>query len=124
MARSRSAIYEQDFRPCAYGFRPGRNPHEALTALKDALFRGKMNWVVDADISAFFCSVLGEHFQYYAELPRPGELPAAAHARLAEVVEASEQAWAHGLGALCGCPVPVSAARDVGAAAGVPSCRS
>ncbi len=53
VARILSAIYEQDFLPCSYGFRPGRSPHDALTALEEALFRGKVNWVFDADISAF-----------------------------------------------------------------------
>src|SRR5262249_42498041 len=28
------AIYEQDFLPCSYGFRPGRSAHEALQALR------------------------------------------------------------------------------------------
>jgi retron-type reverse transcriptase len=27
-----AAIYEQDFRDCSYGFRPGRSPHDALHA--------------------------------------------------------------------------------------------
>jgi hypothetical protein len=28
-----NAIYEQDFLPCSYGFRPGRSPHDALAAV-------------------------------------------------------------------------------------------
>lgn len=28
------AIYEQDFMPCSYGFRPGRSPHDAVRALE------------------------------------------------------------------------------------------
>ena len=28
------AIYEQDFLPCSYGFRPGRSAHQALQALR------------------------------------------------------------------------------------------
>ena len=28
------AIYEQDFLPCSYGFRPGRSAHQALRALQ------------------------------------------------------------------------------------------
>ena len=54
VARILSAIYEQDFLPCSYGFRPGRSPHDALDALNQAIIRGKVNWVFDADISAFF----------------------------------------------------------------------
>jgi retron-type reverse transcriptase len=28
------AIYEQDFLPCSYGFRPGRSAHQALNSLR------------------------------------------------------------------------------------------
>src|SRR3954471_21408700 len=31
-----NAVYEQDFLPCAYGFRPNRSAHQALQALWDA----------------------------------------------------------------------------------------
>jgi RNA-directed DNA polymerase len=34
VARILSAIYEQDFLDCSYGFRTGRNPHQALRALR------------------------------------------------------------------------------------------
>jgi len=54
VARILSAIYEQDFRPCSYGFRPGRSAHDALAALDHAIFRGRVNFVLDADLSAFF----------------------------------------------------------------------
>jgi len=54
VARILSAIYEQDFRPCSYGFRPGRSAHDALAALDQAIFRGRVNYVLDADIHAFF----------------------------------------------------------------------
>lgn len=57
VARILSAIYEQDFLPCSYGFRPGRSAHQALEALDQAIFRGRVNWVFDADISAFFDSL-------------------------------------------------------------------
>jgi retron-type reverse transcriptase len=32
-----SAVYEADFLGLSYGFRPGRNPHQALAALHTAL---------------------------------------------------------------------------------------
>jgi len=51
------AIYEEDFANFSYGFRPGRNPRMALTSLREALMRGKINWVLDADIQKFFDSV-------------------------------------------------------------------
>jgi RNA-directed DNA polymerase len=47
-------IYEVDFRGFSYGFRPGRNPHQALDALSVGLHRKRVNWVLDADIRSFF----------------------------------------------------------------------
>jgi len=52
-----SAIYEADFQGFSYGFRPGRNPHQALDALQTALMTKRVNWVLDADIRSFFDSV-------------------------------------------------------------------
>ena len=52
-----SAIYEVDFLGFSYGFRPGRNPHEALQALHTAVMTQYVNWVLDADIRSFFDSV-------------------------------------------------------------------
>jgi RNA-directed DNA polymerase len=49
-----NAIYEADFLGFCYGFRPGRSPHDALDALAVGLTRGKVNWVLDADIRGFF----------------------------------------------------------------------
>jgi RNA-directed DNA polymerase len=48
------AIYEQDFLPCSYGFRPGRSAHQAL----DELWRQTMGmgggWIIEVDIRTFF----------------------------------------------------------------------
>ena len=52
-----NAIYEEDFLGFSYGFRPGRSQHRALDALAVAIEREKVNWIVDADIQAFFDSV-------------------------------------------------------------------
>src|SRR3989475_2868457 len=52
-----SAIYEADFLGFSYGFRPGRNPHEALESLHTALMTQYVSWVLDADIRSFFDSV-------------------------------------------------------------------
>lgn len=51
------AIYEQDFRDCSYGCRPGRSAHDAIRALNRAAFRGEVNWVLEADIRDFFGSL-------------------------------------------------------------------
>jgi RNA-directed DNA polymerase len=46
-------IYEVDFRGFSYGFRPGRDPHQALDALNVGIARKKVNWILDADIKGF-----------------------------------------------------------------------
>lgn len=48
------AVYEQDFRDFSYGFRPGRNPHQALRALREQCLAQNTGWIVDADVSGFF----------------------------------------------------------------------
>jgi RNA-directed DNA polymerase len=48
------AIYEADFLPCSYGYRPVWSPHDAVRELTDELFRGKHNFVVEADVKGFF----------------------------------------------------------------------
>ena len=52
-----SAIYEVDFLGFSYGFRPARNPHQALSAVHTAIMSQRVNWVLDADIRSFFDSV-------------------------------------------------------------------
>jgi len=49
-----NAIYETDFLGFSYGFRPGRNAHNALDALYTALVTRKVNWVLDLDIRGFY----------------------------------------------------------------------
>jgi RNA-directed DNA polymerase len=49
-----NAICEADFPGFSYGFRPGRNPHQALDALTAGICKKKVNWVLDADIRDFF----------------------------------------------------------------------
>ena len=49
-------IYEADFHPCSFGFRPGRNAHQALDQIVDALRSGRLE-VVDADLSKYFDSI-------------------------------------------------------------------
>lgn len=51
------AIYEQDFKPCSFGFRPGRGTHDALETLDRMLFRERIRWVLEADIRSFFDSI-------------------------------------------------------------------
>jgi group II intron reverse transcriptase/maturase len=46
-------IFEADFLPCSYGFRPKRDAHQAVQAIREAVRAGR-TWVVDADIDSFF----------------------------------------------------------------------
>jgi RNA-directed DNA polymerase len=43
-------IFEADFLPCSFGFRPKRSAHQALEVVRTTANRG-MVWVLDADIS-------------------------------------------------------------------------
>jgi RNA-directed DNA polymerase len=50
-------IYEASFLGFSYGFRPGRNQHQALDAVVVGIQTKRVNWVLDADIKAFFDTV-------------------------------------------------------------------
>jgi group II intron reverse transcriptase/maturase len=50
-------IYENDFLPCSYGYRPGRNAHDAVEAIQRQITLGKVSYVLDADIRDFFGSI-------------------------------------------------------------------
>ncbi len=41
----------------SYGFRPGRSQHDALDALSAAILGKRVNWILDADIEAFFDTI-------------------------------------------------------------------
>jgi RNA-directed DNA polymerase len=43
-------VYEMDFLPCSYGFRPGRSAHDALHALRVGFMEQGLRWVVDVEI--------------------------------------------------------------------------
>ena len=48
------AVYEQDFLPCSYGFRPNRSAHDALKALRDATMNMGGGWILEVDIRQYF----------------------------------------------------------------------
>ena len=48
------AIYEQDFLRCSYGYRPNVGPLNAVDKLTVKLQFGRYNYIVEADIRAFF----------------------------------------------------------------------
>jgi len=49
-----NAIYEADFLGFSYGFRPGREQHQALDAVAYGLWKKMVKWVLDADLQSFF----------------------------------------------------------------------
>jgi group II intron reverse transcriptase/maturase len=49
-------IFEADFLPNSYGFRPKRSARDALEEVRKKGNEGR-NWVVDADISAYFDNI-------------------------------------------------------------------
>ncbi len=49
-------LFEADFTPDSYGFRPKRDAHQALDAIREALQEG-MGWVIDADVTAYFDTI-------------------------------------------------------------------
>src|SRR3974390_650155 len=54
VARILEAVFEADFLDCSYGFRPGRNPHHALQALRMQIVTKKVGQVFEADIRSYF----------------------------------------------------------------------
>lgn len=52
-----SSIYEHDFHDCSWGFREGRGAHQAIHQLRENCVQLKINWIIDADISAFFDNI-------------------------------------------------------------------
>ena len=49
-------VFEADFLPCSFGFRPRRGAHDALQALIDESWRGRQ-WVVETDIANCFSAI-------------------------------------------------------------------
>lgn len=49
-------LFEADFEPCSYGFRPRRNAVQALEELRKAAPRG-YEWAVEADIRSYFDTI-------------------------------------------------------------------
>lgn len=49
-------LFEADFRPCSYGFRPQRTQRMALATIVEAIHAGEQH-VVDVDLAAYFDSI-------------------------------------------------------------------
>jgi RNA-directed DNA polymerase len=59
-------IYEAEFVGFSYGFRRGRSQHDALDALAAAIGR-KVNWMLDADIRAYYDTIEHGWLQRFLE---------------------------------------------------------
>jgi len=49
-------VFEADFLPCSFGFRPRRSAHDALQVLIDEAWQGR-RWVVETDIANCFSAI-------------------------------------------------------------------
>ena len=56
-------IYEVEFLPSSYGFRPGRSAHDALRALRTGFMEQGLRWVVDVDIARYFDTIDHAHLR-------------------------------------------------------------
>ena len=61
------AVYEQDFLPCSYGFRPGRSAHQALQDLRAGFMSHGLRWVIDLDIEKYFDSISHSHLRAFLD---------------------------------------------------------
>jgi RNA-directed DNA polymerase len=59
-------VFEADFLPCSFGFRPGRSPHDALQVLIDGCGRGRRR-VAGTDIASCFPAIPHEELMQAVE---------------------------------------------------------
>lgn len=59
-----SPIFEQEFQPYSYGFRPGRSCEQAVLKLLEYLNEG-YEWIVDIDLEKFFDNVPQDKLMSY-----------------------------------------------------------
>jgi group II intron reverse transcriptase/maturase len=61
------AVYEQDFLPYSYAFRPGRSAHQALQDLWEGTMKRGGGWVLEADIQSFFDTLDHGHLRSFLD---------------------------------------------------------
>jgi RNA-directed DNA polymerase len=59
-------VFEADFAPVSFGFRPRRSAHDALQVLIDECWRGR-RWVVETDIASCFSAIPHEKLMQAVE---------------------------------------------------------
>ena len=57
VAKILETIYEQEFLPCSYGYRPRTGAHNAIKALTGELNSRKYHMIVEADIKGYFNAI-------------------------------------------------------------------
>ena len=50
-------VYEEEFKPFSYGFRPGRSAHDAIDYMFKEVSVRKKHYIIDADITDYFGSI-------------------------------------------------------------------
>ena len=50
-------VFEADFQPCSYGFRPKRSANQTMDRIFEVADKGDALWVIDADIKDYFGNI-------------------------------------------------------------------
>lgn len=56
-------IYEEEFYPFSFGFRPGRSAYQALEYLRTQCLEQKVEWILEVDLRKFFDTVDHRHMR-------------------------------------------------------------
>ena len=67
LSRILQMIWEPQFCECSYGFRPERSAHQALGRLSHIITVEHTQWLVEADIKAFFDRIHQQHLMRFIE---------------------------------------------------------
>jgi RNA-directed DNA polymerase len=70
------AIFEADFCPNSYGYRPGRSPHQAVAEVRRSLLR-RMSTAIDVDLARYFDTI--QHARLFQQIARRVQDPAVLH---------------------------------------------
>ncbi|MCG2660214.1 MAG: group II intron reverse transcriptase/maturase [Kiritimatiellae bacterium] len=62
------AIYEADFLGCSYGYRPGRDCHQAINAVDKTIMTRPINHIIEADIKGYFDNVSHEWLMKFLQV--------------------------------------------------------
>jgi group II intron reverse transcriptase/maturase len=60
-------IFETDFLPGSYGFRPNRSAHQALHDLRNTIMGQRLKWVIDLDIQQYFETIDHTHLRAFLD---------------------------------------------------------